>query len=147
MAEVLPKRRSVRSVTIVNYNMCAHPRSLSCARLAVNAVSTLLGVLAAKERQELLAPTLPALVRICRAFPPLIEDCLQVNRIGGKIVHDVYFLFPSCCPSQPVCTAQDRRSQDTMFPTINQVLSRWVALLVYVSSAAFACCCHCSLLQ
>jgi len=58
--------------------VCAMPNSLSTARLAVNAVWTLLGVLAAKEREQLLLPTLPALARMCRAFPPLIEDCIQL---------------------------------------------------------------------
>eukprot|EP00092_Neocalanus_flemingeri_P019401 GFUD01021015.1.p1 GENE.GFUD01021015.1~~GFUD01021015.1.p1 ORF type:complete len:1102 (+),score=357.95 GFUD01021015.1:297-3602(+) len=58
--------------------VCAMPNSLSTARLAVNAVWTLLGVLAAKEREQLLMPTLPALARMCRAFPPLIEDCIQL---------------------------------------------------------------------
>ena len=59
--------------------VCAMPKSLSTARLAVNAVWTLLGVLAAREREQLLRPTLPALARMCRAFPPLVEDCIQVN--------------------------------------------------------------------
>jgi len=54
------------------------PKSLSYARLAVNSLSTLLGVLAARERRDLIEPSLPALVRICRAFPPLVEDCLQL---------------------------------------------------------------------
>jgi hypothetical protein len=62
------------------------PNSLSIARLALNCVWTLLGVLAAQEREVLLRPALPALVRICRAFPPLMEDTVQVglhSRIGG----------------------------------------------------------------
>ena len=54
------------------------PNSLSIARLALNCVWTLLGVLAAKEREELIRPSLPALARICRAFPPLIEDTVQL---------------------------------------------------------------------
>ena len=58
--------------------MWAMPKSLSYARLAVNSLQTLLGVLAASDRQKLIETTLPALVRFCRAFPPLIEDCLQV---------------------------------------------------------------------
>jgi len=58
--------------------VCAMPKSLSTARLAVNAVWTLLGVLAAREREQLLKPTLPALARMCRAFPPLVEDCIQL---------------------------------------------------------------------
>ena len=56
----------------------ALPKSLSYARLAVNSLYTLLGVLASHERLELLHRVLPALVRICSAFPPLTEDCLQL---------------------------------------------------------------------
>merc|ERR1712130_756811 len=58
--------------------VCAMPNSLSIARLALNCVWTLLGVLAAKEREELIRPSLPALARICRAFPPLMEDTVQL---------------------------------------------------------------------
>merc|ERR1712059_213366 len=58
--------------------VCAMPNSLSITRLALNCVWTLLGVLAAKERETLLRPSLPALVRVCRAFPPLIEDTVQL---------------------------------------------------------------------
>merc|ERR550539_2017314 len=39
------------------------PKSLSTARLAVNSVSTLLSVLAAKDRDQLLLSTLPAMER------------------------------------------------------------------------------------
>ena len=58
--------------------MWAMPKSLSYARLAVNSVTTLLGVLADKERREVIESSLPALVMISRAFPPLIEECLQL---------------------------------------------------------------------
>ena len=44
--------------------MWAMPKSLSYARLAVNAVSTLLGVLADKERRDVIESSLPALVMI-----------------------------------------------------------------------------------
>ena len=64
----LPSVRGVRHAQL----------SLSTARLAVNAVWTLLGVLPASEREQLLVPTLPALSRMCRAFPPFIEDCIQL---------------------------------------------------------------------
>ena len=55
----------------------ALPKALSTARLAVNTLSTLFSVLASNARNELLVPVLPSLVRICRAFPPLIEDCVS----------------------------------------------------------------------
>ena len=57
---------------------CAMPKSLSYARLALNALLTLLGVLSARERPGLLVPSLPAIVRIARAFPPLLEDCITL---------------------------------------------------------------------
>ena len=67
------------------------PNSLSIARLALNCVWTLLGVLAAKEREELIRPSLPALARICRAFPPLMEDTVQllvqVNTLTNQILY------------------------------------------------------------
>ena len=59
--------------------MCAMPKSLSYARLALNSLLTLLGVLSARERRLLVEPALPAIVRIARAFAPLMEDCVQVN--------------------------------------------------------------------
>merc|ERR1711936_653809 len=52
--------------------------SLEKQVFAVDLISHLSGVLAAKEREQLLVPTLPALARMCRAFPPLIEDCIQL---------------------------------------------------------------------
>jgi len=58
--------------------VCAMPNSLSRARLALNCVWTLLGVLASREREDLLRPSLGALTRICRAFPPLMEDTVQL---------------------------------------------------------------------
>ena len=77
--------------------VCAMPNSLSIARLALNCVWTLLGVLAAKEREELIRPSLPALARICRAFPPLMEDTVQllvqVNTSTGKFYIDS---IPGC---------------------------------------------------
>lgn len=45
----------------------------------------LLIVLSSENRSELFGPCLPALVRICEAFPPLVEDVfsllLQVGRV------------------------------------------------------------------
>ena len=97
--------------------VCAMSNSLSTARLAVNAVYTLLGVLAGDQREQLLRPALPALVRISRAFPPLIEDCVQV------IVDSVWFqsisissLFVLCVSSwarPPPCWCRVRRCRAT----------------------------------
>ncbi|XP_066297734.1 integrator complex subunit 2-like [Branchiostoma lanceolatum] len=56
----------------------ALPRMLSLARLAVNVSSTLMTVLPSDSRQKFCLATLPALVRICRAFPPLTQDVVSM---------------------------------------------------------------------
>lgn len=63
----------------------ALPKAMSIARLCVNTLSTLLSVLPSDLRMELFQPVMKSLVRICTAFPPLIEDVtsllLQLNKI------------------------------------------------------------------
>lgn len=60
-------------------------KSLSIARLCINVAHTLLGVLPSYQRPLLFLPALPALVRMCKAFPPLSEDVaillLQLGRV------------------------------------------------------------------
>ncbi|KAG1673893.1 Integrator complex subunit 2 [Nymphon striatum] len=55
----------------------ALPKALSIARLAVQVLSTLISVLSTDKHCEVFAPLLPALVRICQAFPPLCEDVVN----------------------------------------------------------------------
>lgn len=63
----------------------ALPKAMSIARLCVNTLSTLLSVLPSDLRLELFQPVLKSLVRICTAFPSLLEDVtsllLQLGRI------------------------------------------------------------------
>lgn len=54
----------------------ALPKSMSTARLAVNTLSTLINVLSAEVRTTMFIVCIPALVRICEAFPSLFEDVL-----------------------------------------------------------------------
>ncbi len=42
-------------------------------------------VLSVEERSALYPPTLPSLVRIARAFPPLVEDILALLVQMGKV--------------------------------------------------------------
>lgn len=63
----------------------ALPKSLSVARLAINTLSTLLAVLPSWSRSELFGPCLPALVRICEAFPPLVDDVISLLMQLGRI--------------------------------------------------------------
>ncbi|XP_023344126.1 integrator complex subunit 2 [Eurytemora carolleeae] len=61
------------------------PKSLSAARLAVNSVSTLLSVLHSQTREELIISTLPAMERVCQAFPPLTEDVVSLLLQAGRM--------------------------------------------------------------
>ncbi|KAG8176516.1 hypothetical protein JTE90_021808 [Oedothorax gibbosus] len=49
-------------------------KSLSVAKLCINVCNTLLGVLPSSHQSRLFLAALPALVRMCDAFPPLCED-------------------------------------------------------------------------
>ena len=94
--------------------MCAMPKSLSYARLALNSLLTLLGVLSARERRLLVEPALPAIVRIARAFPPLMEDCIQVSTglFQRSFYLKVFFPF-SCWSRRPPCTGRDLSTSPT----------------------------------
>ncbi|XP_044738623.1 integrator complex subunit 2 isoform X2 [Chrysoperla carnea] len=63
----------------------ALPKALSVSRLAVNTLSTLLGVLPIDTRTELFLSILQSLVRICEAFPPLIEDVINLLMLLGRV--------------------------------------------------------------
>jgi len=68
--------------------VCAMPPALSIGRLCVAALHTLLSVLAARERELLITPCLPALHRLCQAFPPLVEDTLPLLIKAGTMLRD-----------------------------------------------------------
>lgn len=63
----------------------ALPKSMSIARLAINTLSTLITVLSAEFRTELFIPCLPALVRICEAFPLLVDDVVALLVHLGRV--------------------------------------------------------------
>ncbi|XP_072034600.1 integrator complex subunit 2-like [Amphiura filiformis] len=64
----------------------ALPKSLSVARLTVNVMSTLLAVLPEEKLSQFFLPTLPALIRICQAFPPMYEDVTSLLIQIGRMV-------------------------------------------------------------
>ncbi|KAL4223618.1 Integrator complex subunit 2 [Mactra antiquata] len=63
----------------------ALPKSLSIAKLCLNVMFAMIGVLDSKKRSEFFLETLPYLVKICKAFPPLCEDVtsllIQIGRV------------------------------------------------------------------
>lgn len=62
------------------------PKSLSVAKLCINTLSTLLGVLTNDTRVEMFEAILPCIVRFAEAFPPLIEDCILFLMQLGRVV-------------------------------------------------------------
>lgn len=63
----------------------ALPKALNIARLVINIMFTLSSALATEDRVEYLVRTVPSLVRICQAFPPLCEDATGLLTQVGRI--------------------------------------------------------------
>ena len=61
------------------------PKSLSVAKLCINTLSTLLGILSSDTRIEMFRAVLPCIVRFGEAFPPLLDDCIQFLMQLGRI--------------------------------------------------------------
>ncbi|KAG8238724.1 hypothetical protein J437_LFUL015283 [Ladona fulva] len=79
--------KQVFAVDLVSYLAVQYalPKSLNVARLALNILSTLLGVLPSESRPDFFQPALPALVRICMAFPPLVDDTVSFLMQLGRV--------------------------------------------------------------
>lgn len=63
----------------------AFPKSLSVAKLCINTLTTLLGILSSDTRIEMFRAVLPCIVRFAEAFPPLLDDCSQFLMQLGRI--------------------------------------------------------------
>lgn len=63
----------------------AFPKSLSVAKLCINTLTTLLGILSSDTRIEMFRAVLPCIVRFSEAFPPLLDDCTQFLMQLGRI--------------------------------------------------------------
>lgn len=63
----------------------AFPKSLSLAKLCINSLSTLLGLLSSDTRIEMFRSALPSLVRFAEAFSPLTEECVSILMQLGRL--------------------------------------------------------------
>uniref|UniRef100_U5ETJ7 Integrator complex subunit 2 n=1 Tax=Corethrella appendiculata TaxID=1370023 RepID=U5ETJ7_9DIPT len=63
----------------------ALPKSLSIAKLCINTLTTLLGVLSNDTRIEMFRAVLPCVIRFAEAFPPLLDDCVMFLMQLGRI--------------------------------------------------------------
>uniref|UniRef100_A0A336MQH9 CSON004873 protein n=1 Tax=Culicoides sonorensis TaxID=179676 RepID=A0A336MQH9_CULSO len=61
-------------------------RSMGQAKLCLNTLTTLLGVLSNDMRIEMFRPILPCIIRFGEAFPPLLDDCALFLMQLGRVV-------------------------------------------------------------
>ncbi|XP_056140438.1 integrator complex subunit 2 isoform X2 [Lampris incognitus] len=84
--------KQIFAIQLLSY-LCtqyALPKSLSVARLAISVMGTLLTVLTRTKRFSFFMPTLPCLVAICQAFPPLYDDVAALLvQVGQVCASDV----------------------------------------------------------
>ncbi|CAI9724064.1 integrator complex subunit 2-like [Octopus vulgaris] len=63
----------------------ALPKAMNIARVIINIMFTVLGAFSAHERAEFLIKTVPSLLLICQAFPPLCEDVTSLLMQIGRV--------------------------------------------------------------
>ncbi len=75
-------------------------KSICVARLCFNVANTLISLLPSARRSTFFIPVLPALVRMCRAFPPLADDARlllqQLKNISLSTLAATSCTFESC---------------------------------------------------
>ncbi|CAH1791964.1 unnamed protein product [Owenia fusiformis] len=78
--------KQVFAVVLVSYLSLQYPlpKALDVAKLAVSVLTTQLGVLKADQRAEFFLPTLQPIVRIAKAFPPLVDDIVAFLQQLGR---------------------------------------------------------------
>lgn len=64
----------------------AFGKGMGVAKLCINTLITLLGILSTNSRIEMFRPILPCIVRFAEAFPPLLDDCVQFLMQLGRII-------------------------------------------------------------
>lgn len=67
----------------------ALPVTMAAAKLAVNVMNTMLGVLPLSKKASFFLTTLPALVSICKTFPPLCDDTVALLMQLGRMVNSL----------------------------------------------------------
>ncbi|KAK3084417.1 hypothetical protein FSP39_013249 [Pinctada imbricata] len=79
--------KQIFAIKMMSYLCCqfALPKSLSVAKLSVNVMFTMLGVLEKPDRVNFFMETIPCLVRVCQAFPPLCEDVTSLLHQVGRV--------------------------------------------------------------
>ncbi|XP_060560461.1 integrator complex subunit 2-like [Ruditapes philippinarum] len=101
--------KQIFAIKLTSHLCCQYalPKSLSIAKLCINVMFAMIGVLDAKKRVEFFSETLPYLVKICQAFPPLCEDVtsllIQIGRVclshltASSNVPETDPTIDSCC--------------------------------------------------
>lgn len=79
--------KQIFAIQLLSY-LCtqyALPKALTVARLAISVMGTLLTILTHGKRFAFFMPTLPCLVSICWAFPPLYDDVASLLVQLGQV--------------------------------------------------------------
>lgn len=79
--------KQIFAIKLMSHLCCQYalPRSLSVAKLCINVMFTMIGVLENKERVNFFLETVPCLTKVCQAFPPLCEDVTSFLHQIGRV--------------------------------------------------------------
>ena len=99
------------------------PKAMGVARYILSRLSSLLATLPASKRVAFFTPSLPALVRFCRAFPPLCDEAtgflLELGRVAAS--------HASASVGHPLGKSQHHSCPKEGWSTIRFVLPRSLA--------------------
>ncbi|KAM9456268.1 integrator complex subunit 2 [Clarias gariepinus] len=97
----------------------ALPKSLTVARLAISVMNTLLTILTRTKRFTFFMPTLPCLVSVCWAFPPLYDDVASLLvQLGQVCAADVAAKARDIDPFIARLQYLRQRSQNSLDPSV-----------------------------
>ncbi|XP_062598976.1 integrator complex subunit 2-like [Saccostrea cucullata] len=79
--------KQIFAIKLMSHLCCQYalPRSLSVAKLCINVMFTMIGVLENTERVNFFLETVPCLTKVCQAFPPLCEDVTSFLHQIGRV--------------------------------------------------------------
>ncbi|XP_053213228.1 LOW QUALITY PROTEIN: integrator complex subunit 2-like [Panonychus citri] len=79
--------KQIFAIQLCSYLVEQYPivKSLCIAKLCFNVTGTLLSILESEKREQFFIPVAPALVRMCKPFPPLKEDAINLLLKLGQI--------------------------------------------------------------
>ena len=92
------------AIELCSYLCIQYPvvKFLCVAKLCFNVSFTLLNILESSSRYEFFISVIPALVRMCRPFPPLVEETISLLVKLGQISLSRLSFLPDAISCKPV---------------------------------------------